>query len=154
VINFSSVGGLVGSAGWGRYGSTKFAVEGLTEALAKEVGPLGVHATVVEPGYFRTNFLDGSSLTRTAHVIDDYAETVGRMREHATEVSYKQPGDPVKLAAAIVRLAASPTPPVHLPLGNDTLAAYRAKAAAFERDIAAWHGVITGTDHDDVAKAG
>ena len=87
-------------------------------------------------------------------MIDDYAETVGRMREHATEVSYKQPGDPVKLAAAIVRLAASPAPPVHLPLGNDTLAAYRAKAAAFERDIAAWNDVITGTDHDDVAKAG
>jgi len=154
VINFSSVGGLVGSAGWGLYGSTKFAVEGLTEALAKELAPLGVHATVVEPGYFRTNFLDGSSLTRTAHVIDDYVETVGRMREHATEVSYKQPGDPVKLAAAIVRLAASPAPPVHLPLGADTLAAYRAKTAAFERDIAEWHDVITGTDHDDVARAG
>jgi hypothetical protein len=69
-------------------------------------------------------------------------------------VSHKQPGDPVKLAAAIVRLAASPAPPVHLPLGNDTLAAYRTKTAAFERDIAEWHDVVTGTDHDDVAKAG
>jgi hypothetical protein len=87
-------------------------------------------------------------------VIDDYAETVGQMRERATEVSYKQPGDPVKLAAAIVRLAASPAPPVHLPLGNDALAAYRAKTAAFERDISAWNDVITGTDHDDVATAG
>ncbi len=150
VINFSSVGGLTGSVGWGLYCSTKFAVEGITEALAQELAPLGIHATTVEPGYFRTNFLDGTSLTRGGNVIDDYAETVGKMRAFATQVSYKQPGDPVKLAAAIVRLAASPKPPVHLPLGNDTLSYYRAKTEAFEKEITEWHDVITGTDHDDV----
>src|SRR5215467_11714663 len=114
VINFSSVGGLLGWPGWGLYCSTKFAVEGLTESLAKELWPLGIYTTAVEPGFFRTNFLDGSSLTRTENIIADYAETVGKMREFATEVSYKQPGDPAKLAAAVVRLAASPKPPVHL----------------------------------------
>jgi NAD(P)-dependent dehydrogenase (short-subunit alcohol dehydrogenase family) len=150
IINLSSVGGLVGFAGWGLYGSTKFAVEGITEALASELAPLGIHATTVEPGYFRTNFLDKSSLTLAAQEIGDYAATSGKMREAATQVSYRQPGDPVKLAAAIVRLAASPKPPVHLPLGNDTLAAYRAKTAAFEQEIVEWHDVITGTDHDDV----
>ena len=153
IINLSSVGGLVGFAGWGLYGSTKFAVEGITEALAGELAPLGIHATTVEPGYFRTNFLDKSSLTRSAQEISDYAATAGKMRAAATQVSYRQPGDPVKLAAAIVRLAASPKPPVHLPLGNDTLAAYRAKAAAFEQEIAEWHDVITGTDHEDVLRA-
>lgn len=152
IINLSSVGGLVGLGGWGLYGSTKFAVEGITEALASELAPLGIHATAVEAGYFRTNFLDKSSLTRAAQEIDDYAATVGKMREMATQVSYRQPGDPVKLAAAIVRLAAAPKPPVHLPLGNDTLAAYRAKAAAFEQEIAEWHDIITSTDHDDVVR--
>ena len=152
VINFSSVGGLLGSAGWGLYCSTKFAVEGITEAMAIELAPLGIHATTVEPGYFRTDFLDGSSLTRAKNVIADYAETSGKMREFATQVSHKQPGDPAKLAAAIVRLAASAKPPVHLPLGNDTLTQYRAKTATFEKEIAEWHDVITGTDHDDVTK--
>jgi NAD(P)-dependent dehydrogenase (short-subunit alcohol dehydrogenase family) len=151
VINFSSVGGLTGSAGWGIYCSTKFAVEGVTEALAKELAPLGIFATTVEPGYFRTNFLDGASLLRAEKVIADYAETAGAMREIATKVSYHQPGDPVKLASAIVRLAASPKPPVHLPLGTDTLKYYREKTEAFNKEIAEWHDVITSTDHDDVA---
>jgi len=152
VINFSSVGGLLGSAGWGLYCSTKFAVEGITEAMAIELAPLGIHATTVEPGYFRTDFLDGSSLTRARNVIGDYAETSGKMRDFAAQVNHNQPGDPVKLAAAIVRLAASAKPPVHLPLGNDTLTHYRAKTVAFEREITEWRDVITGTDHDDVAK--
>jgi Short-chain dehydrogenases of various substrate specificities len=152
IINFSSIGGLRASAGWGLYCSTKFAVEGITEALALELAPLGVHATVVAPGYFRTDFLEGNSLTRAAQVIPDYAETSGRMRELASQISHRQPGDPKKFAAAIVRLAASPKPPVHLPLGNDTLAAWRAKVAAFDREIAEWHNTIIGTDHDDVAQ--
>ena len=150
VINFSSVGGLTGSAGWGIYCSTKFAVEGISEALAQELAPLGIFATTVEPGYFRTNFLDGASLVRAENIIKDYAKTAGAMRETAAKVSYRQPGDPMKLAAAIVRLAASPKPPVHLPLGNDTLKLYREKSEAFEEEIAEWHDVITGTDHDDV----
>jgi len=151
VINFSSVGGLTGSAGWGIYCSTKFAVEGVTEALAKELAPLGIFATTVEPGYFRTNFLASASLLRAEKTIEDYAETAAAMREIATKVSYHQPGDPVKLAAAIVRLAGSPKPPVHLPLGTDTLKHYREKTEAFDKEIAEWHDVITSTDHDDVA---
>ena len=150
VINFSSVGGLTSSAGWGIYCSTKFAVEGITEALAKELAPLGIFATTVEPGYFRTNFLDGTSLLRAEKVIEDYAETAGAMRGLADKISYHQPGDPVKLATAIVRLAASTKPPVHLPLGTDTLKYYREKTEAFNQEIAEWHDVITSTDHDDV----
>jgi len=150
VINISSVGGLTGSAGWGLYNSTKFAVEGLTEALAKELSPLGIYVTAVEPGYFRTNFLDGSSLTTAKHVIADYAGTSGNMRSFAAEVSYKQPGDPKKLAKAIIKVAEAEQPPVHLPLGNDTLKAYRTKTAAFELDIQDWLDTVKSTDHDDV----
>ncbi|MBD0255884.1 MAG: SDR family NAD(P)-dependent oxidoreductase [Cytophagales bacterium] len=148
IINITSVGGLTGSAGWGLYGSTKFAVEGITEALAKELAPLGIYATAVEPGYFRTDFLDRQSLSRAGNVIEDYDETVGQMRRRATEVNQKQPGDPRKLAAALIRVVDSPRPPLHLPLGKDSLNAYRAKTALFEQDIEAWFDVITGTDHD------
>jgi len=150
VINISSVGGLASAAGWGLYASTKFAVEGISEALADELRPLGVHVTVVEPGYFRTNFLDGASLSSAAKVIPDYAETSGKMRELVPQISYKQPGDPVKLAAAVVKLAASENPPVHLPLGKDTLYYFKQKMDKFEAEIVEWHDTITGTDHDDV----
>ncbi|QEM10125.1 oxidoreductase [Mucilaginibacter rubeus] len=153
VINISSVGGLAAYFGWGVYGSTKFAVEGLTEAMALELAPLGIHATVVAPGFFRTNFLDESSLIRTSNEIADYHETVGNMRVLATELSYKQPGDPEKLAQAFIKLAAAENPPVHLPLGSDTLQRFREKTAAFEKDIEAWYDVIVGTDHDDVKQA-
>ena len=152
VINISSVGGLSAYYGWGLYGSTKFAIEGITEGMALELAPLGIHATVVAPGFFRTNFLDESSLISTANVIDDYDETVGAMRKFAAEANYKQPGDPEKLAQAFVKLAASENPPVHLPLGNDTLQRFRDKTAAFEKDITNWYDTVTGTDHDDVVK--
>jgi NAD(P)-dependent dehydrogenase (short-subunit alcohol dehydrogenase family) len=150
VINISSVGGLSSYYGWGLYGSTKFAIEGITEAMAQELAPLGIYATVVAPGFFRTNFLDHSSLISSKQIIPDYAETVGAMRDFAAQVNYKQPGDPEKLAQAFVKLAASENPPVHLPLGNDTLKRFREKTAAFEKDIEAWYDVVTGTDHDDV----
>ncbi|MDQ0902238.1 MULTISPECIES: oxidoreductase [unclassified Paenibacillus] len=150
IINISSVGGLNGFVGWGIYGSTKFAVEGITESMALELAPLGIYATVVAPGFFRTEFLDPTSLIRTAHVIEDYAGTVGEMRSFATQVNKKQPGDPKKLAQAFIKLANAEKPPVHLPLGNDTLAMYREKTAKFEKDIEDWYDVISGTDHDDV----
>ncbi|MFD2614430.1 oxidoreductase [Paenibacillus gansuensis] len=150
IINISSVGGLSGYIGWGVYGATKFAVEGLTESLALELAPLGIHATVVAPGFFRTEFLDAASLSRSGNIIPDYEETVGQMRTFATQANKKQPGDPVKLAKAFVQVANAEKPPVHLPLGNDALQKYREKTANFEKDIEAWYDLITGTDHDDV----
>lgn len=83
VMNLSLVGGLTGTVGWGLYGSTKFAVEDITEAMAQELAPLSIFAASVEPGFFRTKFLDESSLTRTGNVIEDYAATVGNMRDYA-----------------------------------------------------------------------
>ena len=119
VINISSVGGYRSGAGFGIYCSTKFAVEGLSEALAAELAPLGVKVTVVEPGYFRTDFLDARSLTVSPTRIADYAGSAGATRERAVEVSHAQPGDPAKLAKALVKLAALPEPPFRMPFGSD-----------------------------------
>ena len=91
IINISSIGGYQAYLGWGVYGSTKFAVEGITEALHQEVAPLGIHATVVEPGFFRTDFLDEQSLVKTALELPDYDETVGAMRRFAKAKKNSQP---------------------------------------------------------------
>ncbi|CAG2152512.1 oxidoreductase [Cupriavidus numazuensis] len=146
IMNMSSVGGYAAYPGWGVYGATKFAVEGLTEALAAELAPLGVHATVVEPGFFRTDFLDASSLVRVGSEIAEYAETVGAMRGHMASANHQQPGDPTKLAAALLTLADSKTPPVRLPLGSDTVARITAKNRSVAEELEAWHAVAVSTD--------
>ncbi|MBU6486802.1 MAG: SDR family NAD(P)-dependent oxidoreductase [Burkholderiales bacterium] len=145
VINVSSIGGLRAVAGFGAYCSTKFAVEGLTEALHAELAPLGIHATVIEPGYFRTDFLDTSSLAIAPHVIADYAATSGATRARAGGLNRQQPGDPAKLAAAVVKLVDSGTPPLRLPLGNDTLAAIEQKRAFVAVETEAWRAVSSST---------
>lgn len=150
VMNMSSVGGYTAAAGWGVYGSTKFAVEGISEALAEEVRPLGIRVTVVEPGYFRTEFLEGNSLVSTGVQLDDYAGTVGAMRTFAASVSLKQPGDPRKLSLAILELADSAQPPVRLMLGSDTVRMVREKNRFVEQELADWIALSTSTDHDDV----
>ncbi|HEY6395103.1 MAG TPA: SDR family NAD(P)-dependent oxidoreductase [Candidatus Binataceae bacterium] len=91
IINLSSLGAYRASAGWGVYCSTKFAVEGLTEALHDELAPLGIHATVVEPGFFRTDFMDNRSLSKAEHQIADYADTVGKTRAFAVERNHHSP---------------------------------------------------------------
>lgn len=146
VINLSSVGGYRSGAGFGIYCSTKFAVEGLTEALHAELAPLGIHATVVEPGYFRTDFLDASSLTVAARVIDDYVETSGAVRERAKVVNHNQPGDPAKLAVAMVELVNAKTPPLRLPLGTDTLQAIADKNAYVTAETEQWRALAASTD--------
>jgi NAD(P)-dependent dehydrogenase (short-subunit alcohol dehydrogenase family) len=147
IINLSSVGGYRSYPGWGIYCSTKFAVEGITEALHGELAPLGIHATVVEPGYFRTNFLDGSSLQRTAMQIPDYEETVGQTRQIAVERNYQQQGDPTKLAQAMLQIVNADTPPLRLPLGTDTLQAIAEKNAYVEQETAKWHTLAESTDY-------
>jgi len=146
VINISSIGGYRGSAGFGVYSSTKFAVEGITEALHAELKPLGIHATVVEPGYFRTDFLDASSLVVAPEVIDDYDATAGAVRRRAAQMNHNQPGDPNRLAAAMIRLVDAPTPPLRLPLGTDTLAAIAAKNAYVTQEAETWKELSASTD--------
>jgi NAD(P)-dependent dehydrogenase (short-subunit alcohol dehydrogenase family) len=146
IINLSSVGGYTGYPGWGVYGATKFAVEGISEALAGEVAPLGIKVTVVEPGFFRTDFLDDSSLVRTALQIEDYRETVGKTRDHAADVNHGQRGDPRKLAKAFMQLAGAANPPTRLPLGSDTVERIESKHAYVEQELAAWRSLATSTD--------
>jgi len=146
IINMSSVGGYSSYAGWGVYSSTKFAVEGITEALHGELAPLGIHATVIEPGYFRTDFLDSSSLAVTKARIADYADTVGKTRDFAAGRNHQQPGDPAKLARAIVQLANAVLPPVRLPLSTDTLQSIADKNAFVEEETSKWHSLAASTD--------
>lgn len=146
ILNISSIGGYRGAAGFGVYSSTKFAVEGLSEALHAELAPLGIQVTVVEPGYFRTDFLDATSLTVSGREIADYAETAGRVRRVAADLNHGQPGDPDKLAQVIVDFADAANPPVRLPLGSDTVAAIEAKHAADAEIVAKWRAISVSTD--------
>ena len=147
IINFSSLGGYRASPGWGVYCSTKFAVEGLTEALYDELAPLGIHATVVEPGFFRTDFMDNRSLGKMEQQISDYADTVGKTRLFAVERNHQQPGDPAKLARAILQLANAAEPPLRLPLGEDALQRIKDKNAFVERETANWRALTESTSY-------
>jgi len=146
VVNISSVGGYRSGAGFGVYCSTKFAVEGISEALHAELAPLGIHVTVVEPGYFRTEFLDHSSLSVSPRILADYAATSGAVREAAVRINQRQPGDPKRLARAMIALVASPTPPLRLALGTDTLQAIADKNAHVAAETAAWRDLSASTD--------
>jgi NAD(P)-dependent dehydrogenase (short-subunit alcohol dehydrogenase family) len=145
IFNLSSIGGLTGAPGWGFYNATKFAVEGFSEALAGEMKPLGVHVTVIEPGPFRTDFL-GRSGKLAAKEMPEYVETAGKAREYLTTQAGKQPGDPQKAVEAIITVADSPNPPLHLILGKIGLTRFRDKLAQWEKEIAAWEGVTLGAD--------
>ncbi len=148
VINISSLGGYQAYYGWGVYGSTKFAIEGLSEAMAQELAPLGVHVTVVEPGFFRTDFLDATSLVQTATRIDDYQDTVGAMRSFAAGANHAQPGDPAKLSQALLKLADAAQPPLRLQLGSDAAARAYAKHQQVEQELAQWKELALSTDFE------
>lgn len=150
IVNISSVGGFAASAGWGVYSSTKFAVEALSESLNAELKPLGIHVMVVEPGYFRTDFLDSSSLHIAQTQIGDYSDgPAGRMRTAAGDRNHQQPGDPVKAANAIIDVVEADQPPLRLPLGNDTLHVVETKIAKVQGELDQWRAVSESTDFDD-----
>ena len=145
IFNLSSIGGLIGGAGWGFYNTTKFAVEGFSEALAAEMKPLGISVTIVEPGPFRTDFL-GRSGKLAAREIADYNDTAGKAREYLRTQHGKQPGDPQKAVEAMIAVADSPNPPVHLILGKIALTRFRGKLAQWQSDMAEWESVTLGSD--------
>jgi NAD(P)-dependent dehydrogenase (short-subunit alcohol dehydrogenase family) len=154
IVNLSSVGGFVGAQGWGVYASTKFAVEGFSEALATELEPLGVKVTLIEPGYFRTDFLDSTSLHTVENAIEDYADGPARqMQEIAVQVNHGQPGDPVKAAQVIVETIDSGKAPLRLQLGADCVAAVEEKLAFVRQELDAWRGVSVSTGFDEPAAA-
>ena len=146
IVNLSSIGGLVATPGFGLYNATKFAVEGLSEALAQEVQPLGITVTIVEPGPFRTKFLGKAGGEAKAR-ISDYDKTAGKMRAYFTEQDGKQAGDPQKAAEAIVKAVESEHPPLHLLLGGSTIPRVKGKIEALQKDLAAWESTTIGADY-------
>ncbi|WPV02724.1 oxidoreductase [Mucilaginibacter sp. cycad4] len=151
IINVSSLFGFDAIPGWALYGSTKFAVEGISKGLAVELEPLNIKVTVVEPGLFSTEFLSAESYSASKNIIDDYAATVGPMRTGADQLHGNQPGDPKKLAQVVVDIAHNENPPLHLPIGKDAVGMYKANAEKTSNEIDQWIEVSTSTDHDHVA---
>ncbi|MBB4274065.1 oxidoreductase [Rhizobium mongolense] len=154
VLNFSSIGGYFGYPGWGVYGSTKFAVEGLSESLAAELEPFGIKVTIVEPGFFRTDFLADNSLAVSPASIPDYIGTpAGNMRDFAADANHAQPGDPARLAAGIITLANAANPPLRMPFGSDTVAKIEEQNASVAKELAEWRELAVLTDFQRDAAA-
>lgn len=145
ILNLSSIGGLTAGPGWGLYQSTKFAVEGLSEALAQEVAPLGIRVTIIEPGPFRTDFL-GRSSQEAAKQIEDYRSTADNARLYRSEQDGKQPGDPMKAVQAMIQVVDSSNPPLRLLLGASALKRVKQKIETWQKEIAAWEPVTVGAD--------
>ena len=149
IVNFSSIGGLRSFPAVGYYNATKFAVEGLSEALWQEVEPLGIKVMLIEPSGFRTDWA-GRSANESKKQIPDYAATAGVWRSEMRADSGKQPGDPVRAAKAIVEAVASLNPPHHLLLGNDAFEGATAKLEALGKEFKAWESVSRGADFPKV----
>ena len=152
IVNLSSIAGLRSFPGLGYYNSTKFAVEGLSEALWQEVEPLGIKVMLVEPSGFRTDWA-GRSANQTKHQIADYAETAGKNIRQLRSVSGSQDGDPVRAAAAIVQAVESPNPPHRLLLGNDAYDGAIAKLDELREEFTEWESVARGADFPDATPA-
>ena len=154
ILNFSSIGGYFGYPGWGVYGSTKFAVEGLSESMAAELEPFGIKVTIIEPGFFRTDFLADTSLAVSPASIADYEGTpAGNMRNFAADANHAQPGNPAKLAAGIMTMVNSANPPLRMPFGSDTVAMIEGQHASVEMELAAWRELAVSTDFQSDATA-
>jgi NAD(P)-dependent dehydrogenase (short-subunit alcohol dehydrogenase family) len=145
IVNLSSIGGLVGLPGWGIYNATKFAVEGLSEALAQELAPLGIGVTIVEPGPFRTDFLGGSLAMVESH-IPDYETTAGKTRAYQRDNDGAQAGDPELAAKAIIDAVVGKNPPLHLLLGALAYQRATAKVDSLKAEFEAWKAVTLATD--------
>lgn len=146
IVNISSMGGQMSFAGFGAYSASKFALEGLSEALAAEVAPFGIKVLIVEPGQFRTN-LAGAGM-RHMPELPDYADTVGVTRRFAHDMHQTQEGDPLKAAAAIAAALESPSTPLRLALGRDAVDAIRTHAEGLLADLARWESVSVDTRID------
>ncbi len=145
IVNLSSIGGLIGSPGWGYYNATKFAVEGLSEALYGELAPMGIHVMLVEPGPFRTEFL-GRSGKAASRRIADYETTVGKTREYFQHQNGKQAGDPQRAVVAMVDAIQSSEPPKHLLLGKLALQRFRTHIREWWQELEKWEDVTEGAD--------
>ena len=146
VLNISSIAGMRGRTGTALYSASKFAVEGFSEALAQEVAAFGIFVTIVEPGAFRTDFLDGQSMRYGSQSIVDYAAQSAQVTEGFGARNHLQPGDPARLAAVLLQLAAHPAPPLRLAAGSDAVEIAGAKIEALRAEWLAWRELSVTTD--------
>jgi NAD(P)-dependent dehydrogenase (short-subunit alcohol dehydrogenase family) len=140
IVNISSMGGQMSFEGVGAYSATKFALEGLSEALALEVKPFGIKVLIVEPGAFRTSF-GGADALRHMPVNPAYQDTLARVRGLMHDMHGTQSGDPAKAARAVAQALEAQVTPLRLQLGADSIAAVRAHAELLLEDLALWEGV-------------
>jgi NAD(P)-dependent dehydrogenase (short-subunit alcohol dehydrogenase family) len=145
IVNIASIGGLVGFPGVGFYNATKFAVDGYSEALAKETAPLGIKVTVINPSGFRTDWA-GRSANNSKIIIDDYKQTAEANKQTIRGYSGKQPGDPERAAKAIVKAVEAENPPLHLLLGVAALKGARNKLEVLKKDYDTWEETTVGAD--------
>ena len=145
ILNITSMGGYITMPGIAYYCGSKFALEGIAEALGKEVKPFGIAVTAVAPGSFRTDWA-GRSMTRTSRSIPDYDDIFNPVRQAREEKSGKQLGDPRKAARAMLAAIAADHPPTHLLLGSDALGLVRDKLSALSAEIDAWEAITVSTD--------
>jgi len=146
IINISSIGGFSGVfPGFGIYCATKFAVVGLSESLSAEVKAFGIKVTVVQPGYFRTNFLSAGSIGIPDNQIAAYAEVRESQQAHQASINGNQPGDPEKAVRAMIEIANVETPPLHLFLGQDAYEMADQKILSVQNDMDKWENLATAT---------
>ncbi|GEM63710.1 short-chain dehydrogenase/reductase [Sphingobacterium faecium NBRC 15299] len=146
IFNIASIGGFSGGfAGWGIYCATKFAVAGLTESLAEEVKGFGIKATVVYPGYFRTDFLAKGSVQTPQHTIAAYEAARQSEQAHLNDIDGHQPNDPDKAADALIAISQSENPPVHLFLGSDAYDIVYKKIDILTNDVEQWKSYTLST---------
>ncbi|WDO11847.1 SDR family oxidoreductase [Flavobacterium sp. WW92] len=149
IFNVSSIGGFTGSfPGFGIYCATKFAVQGFTESLAEEVKDFGIKATIVSPGYFRTNFLNDSSLNVPKNQLQEYKTVRDVQAAHENEINGNQQGDPQKAALAFIKTAEMQNPPVHLFLGQDAYDMAEVKIQAVRNNMEAVREFATATGYE------
>ena len=149
IFNIASIAGYSGNfGGWGIYCATKFAVVGLSESLAAEVKPFGVNVTAVLPGYFRTNFLNAGSINTPKNLVADYALVRETIALHQDQINGNQPGDPEKAVAAMIAVAESATPPVHLFLGQDAYNMAGVQMEFVQKNLDSVRALATSTDFD------
>ncbi len=148
ILNISSVGGVVGFGGAPAYTSSKFAIEGFSEDMAIDLAPFGIHVTIVEPGFFRTNFLERGSVRYGEVAVDDYAEADAAQRDKYGAHSGKQLGDPKKLAQALLRIVAADEPPMRYAAGSDAVKMTRDALEKRLAELDRWRQLSESTDSD------
>jgi len=146
ILNVSSIGGFTGAfAGGGIYCATKFAVNGFSETLSAEVAPFGIKVTIVQPGYFRTNFLSAGSLAVPQNQIADYQNVRDTVNFHQNDMDQQQAGDPEKAAAAMISITNEANPPLNLFLGEDAYGLVEKKLAFVQNELATWKELTLST---------